>query len=323
MKIVYAAGNTISSKYQLKRFLSHMNSTDSIKVAAYQKSSPSNISVDWTLDCLLNSLKTQLPSISYNENYNIYKEIVKGYSPDLIISDLELFTSEIGFELKIPVIQCSSHLLWKALTNRSKYNLGICSFNRYLYSNDLNKNIYLSKLFEKSYQNYIYSHYGDLENPPDLEKGYQWITPYHLVAKKSIVSEHEIVGVSPNNDIDVLNVLQNYDDAILFNNNSNYNYDNINIKNLDNEEEYISNVRNAETLICEANATFLADAFYNGHHPIYSVDDWSFDSVVHGLATKHFGIGMDIKNKKIYDTKARQQIVSRKNPYLHEILGCS
>src|SRR5208283_2605196 len=87
MKILYAAGNNTNASLQLARFMQAMPGHH-IKVAAYQKSSPKGMNVDWTLDCLLNIFTGQ---IAENDNLKIYYDQIQYFAPDLIISDLEYF----------------------------------------------------------------------------------------------------------------------------------------------------------------------------------------------------------------------------------------
>jgi hypothetical protein len=130
MKILYAASENENAKIQLSRFLKAIEGKPhTIKVAAYKKSSP-KVNIDWTLDCLKNIFKPDLVSLD-NDNLSIYFEQVKYYKPDLIISDLEPYTSHVANLLGITLWQCSSSMVNFALTNDYKYNLGV--FKRYSY----------------------------------------------------------------------------------------------------------------------------------------------------------------------------------------------
>src|SRR5574338_1119629 len=101
MKILYAASNNLNAKIQLSRFLKAMDgSKHQIKIAAYKTSSPKDISIDWTLDALLNIYKPDLLSL-HNDNLNIYFEQIKNFQPDLVISDLEYFTSYVSSDLNL------------------------------------------------------------------------------------------------------------------------------------------------------------------------------------------------------------------------------
>src|SRR5271155_1177897 len=107
MKILYAAGDNTNACTQLSRFVQAMPNHQ-IKVAAYQQSSPKGMNIDWTLNCLLNVFTGQ---IAENDNLKIYYDQIVYFAPDLIISDLEYFTSYLAGVGNIPLWQCSSSLI--------------------------------------------------------------------------------------------------------------------------------------------------------------------------------------------------------------------
>ena len=130
LKILYAAANNQNAKIQLSRFMEAIKGKPYIvKVAAYKKSSP-EMNIDWTLDCLLNIFEPEHISLD-NDNFQTYYEQVKYFNPDLIISDLEYFTSYIANVLNITLWQCSSSIINFSLVGEYKYNLGI--FKKYAY----------------------------------------------------------------------------------------------------------------------------------------------------------------------------------------------
>src|SRR5215472_2925063 len=120
MKILYAASNNQNAKIQLSRFLDAIGTNHQIKIAAYKKSTPSGVNVDWTLDALLNIYRPNLLSL-HNDNLDIYYEQVRSYNPDVVVSDMEYFTSYVANDLNITLIQCSSSIINFALER--KYNL--------------------------------------------------------------------------------------------------------------------------------------------------------------------------------------------------------
>lgn len=263
MKILYAAGNNGSAKIQLSRFLTAVQDKDyTIKIAAYKKSSPTDVSIDWTLDCLLNIFKKDHISLD-NDNFNLYYEKVKSFEPDLIISDLEYFTSHIASVLNIAIFQCSSLLINNALTKKSKYNLGIFKTHSYTFNRNGIKIQRILNMIENSNKNYIYAHYGDMDNPPEIKDNYEWVRPYHQVGKISIPCQHNLVGITPHSNKNIINILKKQNDCVLFTDAYNEKYNNLQIKNIANEEEYFCNLQNSKGLVCEGQTSFLADAFYN------------------------------------------------------------
>ena len=130
LKIVYAANNTLNSKIQLSRFLSAIKDKPYIvKVAAYKQSSPP-VNIDWTLNCLHNIFDQDKTCLD-NEYFTNYYNQIKYFSPDLIINDLEYFTSIIANSLDITLWQCSSSMLNYGLTWSEKYNVNL--FSQYSY----------------------------------------------------------------------------------------------------------------------------------------------------------------------------------------------
>ena len=93
LKILYAASDSYSAKIRMMRFLRCIDGKYNVKVAAYKKSGILDI-VDWTLDSIKDvaSLKYRFDS----DNLAVYYNQVKQFKPDLIISDLEPYTSYIA-----------------------------------------------------------------------------------------------------------------------------------------------------------------------------------------------------------------------------------
>lgn len=287
MRILYAASNNINAKVQLSRFLSAMKgSTHTIKVAAYKKSSPRNQSIDWTLDCLLNLYQPEFINLN-NDNLPIYFEQVKYYSPDLIISDLEYFTSYIANVLNITIWQCSSSLITFALRQNDKYNLGL--FKRYAYSVERDERHHqrLVNILDNSDGNFVYSHFGDTQEPPQLRNGFQWIRPYHQIGKSTIPCRHHIVAGLQHNNKKILAELKKYSDSVVFTHFVQENYPNILLKDIENQEEYFCNIKNSPLFVCQGQTSFLADAFYNGRYSLVYPDYWDAEAVVNSHVSSY------------------------------------
>ena len=275
IKILYAAGKTSNSKLQLIRFVQAMQDKPYlIKLAAFKDISP-NINIDWTLDCLLNVYE---PNQYYkdNENFRNYIDQIQSFKPDLIISDLEYFTTEAALHLNIPVWQYSPSIINFALTKKQKYNLGI--FKQYSYL--LNRNPHTVQrtlnIIENSNLKLICSHFGDLANPLEIQQGYEWVRPYSFQHNKSLVCQHNIVCASLSLNKKIINFVKDFDDTVYFSNQIYENHRNIQIKKLENNElEYFCNIKNSDIFICEGQTSFLADAFYNGKKPhiVLNFDD--------------------------------------------------
>lgn len=265
LRILYAAGNNQNARIQLQRFLTAVQDKPyTIKIAAYKQSSPPNVSIDWTLDCLQNMFKPDYFSLDDNDNLQTYYQQVKYYDPDLVISDLEHFTSYIANLLEVTLWQCSSSIINYALNHEQKYSLGL--FKRHAYT--FNKNSLdvqrTSNLLDNSNLRGVYSHFGDCETPFSLKEGYEWIRPYHEIGKTTVPCQHNIVAGLLNNDKKILAALQRNFDSVAFTNFPYEKYQNLVLKTFNNQEEYYCNLRNCNLFVCQGQTSFLADAFYNG-----------------------------------------------------------
>lgn len=268
LKILYAASNSDSAKLQLARFSHAMRGRPFvIKVAAYKKSSPTGLNIDWTLDCLQNMFRPDHITLD-NDNFITYLDQVKYYNPDLIISDMEYYSSEIAISLGITLWQVSSSLINFALTQEYKYNLGV--FKKYAFL--LNRNpIHTQRMLNiqiNSNCNFVYSHLGDCVTPPPLKSDYEWIRPYHLVGKNYKPCQHNVVGAMLGSNKLLLCELQRHQDVVCFTDLINESFTNIILKEIHNQEEYYCNIKNSEIFFCSGQASFLADAFYNNRFAI-------------------------------------------------------
>lgn len=241
-----------------------------IKIAAFKASSPPNVHIDWTLDCLQNMFKPDTVSLD-SQNFATYYQQVKYYNPDLVISDMEYYTSEIAANLGATLWQCSSGLLNYALANEYKYNLGIFKKYAILTSRSPLQVQRMINIQDNSNCNYVYSHFGDHANAPPLKTGYEWIRPYFQIGKYSKPCQHNMVGASLSPDLGLIQFLRQNPDSVCFIPGNPTSYNNPIIKNIDNESEYYCNLYNSKLFVCGGQTSFLADAFYNLKYTITTV----------------------------------------------------
>jgi hypothetical protein len=305
IKILYAASNNLSSKIQLERFIKNCQSLPFIiKIAAFKKSSP-RINIDWTLDSLLDIYNPNNLNLN-NDNLQIYYDQIKLFNPDLIISDLEFFTSYIANLLNKPLWQCNSSIINFALDKKDKYNLGI--FKKYSFL--LNKNPQhtqrIINILDNSSFRFIYSHFGDVENSLKIDSNYEWIRPYHSIGKKSPTCHHNIILALDTLDKRLLSDLKNQNDIVLFCNNFNENYNDIKIKNLNNESEYYCNLYNSNFFICNSQINFLSDSFYNQKKAFTITNFFDIDSIINSTISSKLNLSKDLtdlNNIEIFDEK--------------------
>ena len=313
MKILYAANNNSSSLMQLSRFIDAVRDKPyNIKIAAYKKSSPKNLNIDWTLDCLLNIFKQDHISIE-NENFELYYEQIKNFAPDLIISDLEYFTSYIANVLNIDIWQCSASLFNYALTRRAKYNLGIFKNHAYTFNRQEMHVQRITNIIENSNKKLIYAHYGDIDNPPEIKEGFEWIRPYHQIGKISVPCQHNFVGIVPNNNKQIINILKKQNDCVLFTEFYDETYGSLRLKDIRNEDEYFCNLQNSKALVCEGQTSFLADAYYNNKPSVIYTNYNDTECILNSIISEKFGLST-------LSTDNLNQINSKLNNilYLHE-----
>lgn len=322
MKILYAASNNRNARIQLSRFLAAMRGTKHIiKIAAYIKSSPTNQSIDWTLDCLLNLYKPELISLD-NDNLKIYFDQVKYYEPDLIISDLEYFTSYIANVLNITIWQCSSSLINNALVKSEKYNMGAFKYYAHPLSRIIKSSQKIANLLDNSDGNFVYSHFGDTHAPPQLQEGFEWIRPYHQVGKTTVPCQHFAVAGLSSLDRQVIAWLKNYSDSVVFVEGSLEEHHNVLVKDIRNQEEYFCNLKNSPFFVCQGQTSFLADAFYNGKYSWIYPDYQDSETLLNSCMSQHLSLGRIINPDDDFEEKP-QIIVStptynKSIKYLHE-----
>lgn len=291
MKILYAASHNQNARIQLSRFLRAMDgSKHQIKIAAFRKSSPKNINIDWTLDALLNIYRPDLISL-HSDNLSIYLEQIKSFNPDLVISDLEYFTSYIANDLNIPLWQCSSSLINYALIRNEKYNLGLFKYHAHALNRDTLHSQRMINILDNSNRNFVYSHYGDMNEPPALLDGFTWVRPYHQIAKSYIPCEHYITAALSVSDKRIMAFLKKYPDTVAFVDDPRESYQNVRVKDIRIEDEYYCNLKNSAFYVCQGQTSFLADAFYNSKYALVFPDYEDAESLTNSQLAQKIGIG--------------------------------
>ena len=310
MKILYAAGNNSNAAIQLFRFIQAIECLSvQLKIAAFKKSSPSNLNIDWTLDCLLNVFNPSFFTLE-SDNLSIYFEQIK------------YFTSYIGDLLNIPVWQCSSSLINYGLHRQQKYNLGVFKYYAHsLYADErLTERLY--NILDRSDINFVYSHFGDLLEPPILLEKFQWIRPYHQVGKVSIPCRHHLVAGIFNHDIEILKILSKHPDSVAFIPYGNEDYQNILTKDLQHEEEYYCNIQNSSFFLSRGQTSFLADAFYNNKYSLIIPEPKEAETLLNSCISNSFNLSSNItstENINIHLSKTVQPFYNDVK-YLHQII---
>jgi hypothetical protein len=297
MKILYAAGNRIGSFYQMKRFLNSIKHKDYIiKLAAYKISSGRNLNIDFTLDVLLNFANANSPKISVDGgNYVYLANEIKRFNPDLIISDMDFYVSNIGIELKIPVWQFSPICLFYGLKHEIKYKLDLHKNYSYLFDFDLRKNAFVKNVLNCSSKKFVLSHVGDTVNFDTLEKSFTWVRPNFILGKGNNKTDYLLTS----NNKKIISNLKN--NIMLLSNNSYEKYDNIISSN--DENIYKSYLECCNYFISDGTSTFAADAFYNQKYNLIFPKYTDIESIITAFTNEYFGLGKIIND--IYNIENR------------------
>jgi hypothetical protein len=288
MKILYAASNRSGSFFQLKRFLERFKSNHIIKVAAYKKSS-GNLPIDFTLDSLYNfSNASDYPSFT-NDNYKAYASFIRTFNPDLIISDLEIYTSNIALENKIKIWQVSPVLLYYATPNEIKYNLGIYKYNTYIFNKTKIKNDYINFILNNSDKNIVISHFCDVENIFELKDNFVWCRPDYILADDNNI-EYEFLSASLENNKNILSLLNNKK-SVVFSSFYYEQYNSLKMKNIFNDKEYPVYLSKSKYIICEGDSEILSDAFYNMKSVCVAPKQNDIENVMMAKYTEYYKLG--------------------------------
>lgn len=291
MKILYAANNHRSSALQLARIVAGIQSSNhQLKIAAYQISSPKNLNIDWSLNAMFDMYHPEMLQL-HNDNLSIYFDQVKSYQPDLIISDLEYFTSYIANVLNIPIWQCSPSLIYHAFD----YGYDQAPHFKKLF----NSLIHQAKLIHERTKNIIanadrclvYSHFGDTESSPNLYGQFEWVRPYHQLGQVSIPCRHHFTSAIFSKDVKFLEQVKNYQDGMVFMDQTYESYPNLIVKDINMQSEYYCNLKNSDFFVCQGEGEFLADAFYNGKYVFCYPNYQDINCTLNSQLTTKRGLG--------------------------------
>lgn len=316
MKILYAASDREGASIQLLRFLqATSNKNYTIKIAAYNRFN--NFSIDWNLESLKNIFAPDILSFN-NDKLQTYYEQVKYFDPDLIISDLELYTSHIATLLNKRLWQVSPNLLHYGTPKKEKMAVGLFKSYPHLFNNlDLTQRV--KNVIVNSEKNFVYSHFGDTNNF-QLTDGFEWIRPYHVTGKISTPCKHHIMACSFRNNKSLIDYLKQYKDVVLFSTFVDEKYPSVILKDVYDWCEYECNLKNCNIFINQGHNDFMADAYYNGKHSIIMPNFQEQECITNALYSKHFKFGTVIYNNKFIDVDFLDHEVNY-NPsinYLHE-----
>lgn len=181
LKILYAASNCKGSYHSLKRFRETYGPFYDIKYAGFS-SSLQNDHANWNLDALLD-FRNKYQNVSFkNKNFPIFFQEIKNFAPDLVISDLEIYSSYVALELQIPLWQVSPLLLLQGVAEQ--YAKASKHYSWVLRRN-FNNLAFLKNIMNNSDKLLVQSYLGDIETPPVLLPKFEWLRPNYQVAENT------------------------------------------------------------------------------------------------------------------------------------------
>jgi hypothetical protein len=283
VKILYAAGNREGSYYQLKRFIASVNKKHIIKTAAYKIT---NIDIDYNLNALLN-ITSPNSRQSFNGNYSYYRKEIEKFSPDLIISDSEIYSSVLANELKIKLWQFSPLNIYYGLDPKIKPKIPI--HKNYLYLIESNEKRKETKyILNNADRRFVLSHLCDCKYPPPLVYGFEYVRPSFILGDGKTNIDNLIILSKTNK-----NIIHEYKNksSVLFSNSTFERYNKMVVEDIDDEIAYQSYLDGCKNFITDGTGAFLADAFYNQKfsNSIPKYDD--IESIICSLMNEYCGVG--------------------------------
>lgn len=285
MKILYAAGNRIGSFFQLKRFLQSIQHKNyDIRIAAYKKSS-GDLNIDYTLDSLLNI--TNPREITFNGNYLYLSKEIQRFSPDLIISDFDIYISNIALDLNLRLWQFSPNNLYYALSYEMRYKLKIHKNYFFLLDATNKKNDYVNNILNNSSRKFVLSHMGDTDGDSIITNGYEWVRPNFILGDGSNKIDYLVTLLQSNKFI--FDKLKNKK-SLAF-------YPNVEtnalafIYNIFEDFSYKKCLENCKFFISDGSGIFLADAFYNQKYAISYPRYDDIETIVGTTINQYFNLG--------------------------------
>jgi hypothetical protein len=275
VKILYAAPNNFHGKIQAERVLDNLKDHQ-VKVAAYRASMPDS-GMDWCLDPLLFPRKNNPFAFLENRYLEVYQDQVKSFDPDLIISDMEFYTSYVALNLNKRLWHVSNRLYNFSIDELFKKHINVFKYYKDVYESKQTLMI-INELIAGADRNYLYSHFCDIDEKIILKNKFEWMRPYYISGKVSEVARHNYVGVDTGN-YSLINLLsEKKGDKVVFSRDR-AEYSNLICKDYRDKLEYSCNVRNCDYYVCDGTASFLADAFYNERRVILFQDHKSIESL--------------------------------------------
>jgi hypothetical protein len=255
-----------------------------------------NLDIDFNLDSNLNF--TNPENISFNGNYNYYYNEVKKFSPDLIISDLDIYTSMIAIDLDVELWQASPLLLYYGMNEIDKRKIGIYKKYPFLFEGNHNRTQYINYIIKNSNKRFAVSHICDTENPIQLVENYEYVRPDFILGTEKEKTEYLISSFF--NEKRIINKLKDKDANYFCSFYLEF-FNKLKMKDIYNEKEYSNYVASCKYFISDGSEYLLSDAFYNQLYCLCFPRYNDIESIICSSVNEYLGLGENIRD--VYNIK--------------------
>ena len=298
MKILYAANDNLESCLQLNRFLINFPwDQHTLKVAGY---SGYDYLID--IDFNLNFVKSFYSKVSVTlntDNYNIFCSQLDRFEPDLIISDLDKFSSNYAILNNVKLWQYSSNLLQYCLPHYWHLKLRIA--NRYNYEQMYS---YIINNSDKILLPTLYDQFGlTLDNKVTL------VNPLSFKGSE----DKEIY----NNCISLLENKRKYlkladSKSVVFTTNTFEFFNNFKLKHLYSDINYYNNIHNSKAYVCDLYDDLIFDGLLNNKTINTFMNSYDHNCHIHYQILKKMGLVNLLDNHPIENRNYISVIDDRK-----------
>lgn len=184
MRILYAASDRFGASKQASVLYNILKNNYNVSVVGYSNTTD-HLITEYNLDVLLNFAERNSKPVTNTKNYKQYLQLIKSMRPDLIISDLEIYTSVAALELNIPLWQYSPVLLYYALDKRIKDKLNIYNQHSHLFNENYDIKEYYNYIIANSDKNFIPTFLSDYDHKLHLKNNFILTRPYYNILENT------------------------------------------------------------------------------------------------------------------------------------------
>lgn len=311
MKILYCANKNYDSYLQLYRFLQYVPNNIEVRVAGYN-GFLNGIATDYTLDSLYDYYGKNRAGPVVSRILQRYTNEIAAYNPDLIINDLDFFSSYAALELDIPYWLVSPFLFYFAISKQLKDAIAIGQQYRHVLFRQKNFHRYQFQI-ENAEKCLIRSYLGDVAMGPDITNGFEWVRPYYVECGTNVderiggadTSDEPnqarcFLGMFAQPDYKLYRFIQTLGQAVIY---SPFSYEKIlGIEHLDTHHvSYAENLRRAYLCFSKGETSFISDGFYHSKFALVLPDTTVADSVINAQAVEYFGLGEKMRTTKSFE----------------------